>query len=618
MIAKKRSPVETLEIERFFFAPSFEAYGGVSGLWDLGPPGCAIERQILAKWHRHFVIEEDMCEVRCPTLTPYQVLENSGHTAKFADFMVTDPATHRLYRADHIIEQALDQRMSDPRNAARITEMTNDKAAAGDLTADGLQELIEKYAITSPEGNPLTSPVPFNLMFNSHIGPSDPAIPAFLRPETAQGIFLDFPRLLDFHRGELPFACAQTAVSYRNEISPKNGLIRCREFMMAEIEHFADPEALDDCPKFARVENLELVMYSASVQDVSGEPVTMRLSDAVAQKIVCHKTMGYYIGRTYLFFIEIGVPGDKIRFRQHRNNERAHYARDCWDCEVHCSVGWLECAGLSDRQSFDLTQHSKATARRGEECNPQMFAQVPLAAPVREEKLLVVPNKSKIGQNFKREAAAVLAALDALPQVETAAIFENVTQALEIIGHPDRDQEAAAIEALDPDAIRSFIPCVIEPSFGIGRILTVVLEHAFYVKPGRKPDEFKRVLKLSPSIAPFACVVLPLSANLPPEELVAGVRQTLKKAGIAHQVDSSSASLGKRYARADELGIPFAITLDAVTEEEGKVTLRERDSTAQVRLRVAEAVSEIHAMINEIDTWESISAKYERVKAVDQ
>jgi glycyl-tRNA synthetase len=574
-------------------------------------------------------------------LTPYKVLESSGHTAKFADFMVSDPVAHRLYRADHIIEQVLDKKIETSKNPTETAEFERDRSSAGDLKADGLQALIEKYGIKSPDGNPLTAPVPFNLMFNTHIGPGELALPGFLRPETAQGIFLNFPRLLDFQRGKLPFAAAQKGVSYRNEISPKNGLIRCREFMMAEIEHFADPEALDDFPKFDSVADLRISMFSAAAQESGGEATVVRLGDAVSDKTVCHRTMGYYIGRTYEFFTEIGVQADKIRFRQHRGNEKAHYARDCWDCEVLCSVGWLECAGLADRQSYDLTQHSRATARSGERFNPQMFVQVPLGTPVKEERQTVVGNKGAIGKAFKGDAKAILSGFDNISEDEASGIVGRVGEALALLGNPGKKQEAAAVAALSGEAkarfvelttirigghdlgfemysaskqtvtvtTRSFIPCVIEPSFGIGRILTVVLEHAFYTRA----DGLRRVLRLSPAISPYKAVVLPLGAKIIPERLVSEVRKGLKRAGISHQTDSSGVSIGKRYARADALGVSFAITLDPVTVADGTVTLRERDSMAQVRLPVGEAVKCIEAVSNGVDSWEGITSRYETV-----
>jgi glycyl-tRNA synthetase len=478
-------------------------------------------------------------------------------------------------------------------------------------------------------------------MFNTHIGPGEKALPGFLRPETAQGIFLNFPRLLDFQRGKLPFACAQKGVSYRNEIAPRNGLVRCREFMMAEIEHFADPEALDDFPKFNLVQDLQILFFPAAVQESGGAPSILRLGDAVSQHIICHKTMGYYIGRTYLFFTEVGVDPLRIRFRQHRANEKAHYSRDCWDCEVECSIGWLECAGLADRQSFDLTQHSAATARSGEKLNPQMSVSVPLAKPIQQEKITVIPNKGPIGKTFKSNGKAILAAFDALSESEASGIVDRVTQALAIIGNPDKKGEAAAIAALSPEdrarftelttielaghalsfemysaekktitvTTRSFIPCVIEPSFGIGRILTVLLEHSYYVRG----DNIRRVLRLNPAIAPYKCVVLPLGAKIIPEHLVEATRRALKKAGISHQTDSSGVSIGKRYARADEIGIAFAITLDPQTVLDGTVTLRERDSMEQIRLSVAEAVGAIAIMTSEVETWAVVKQRYTEV-----
>jgi glycyl-tRNA synthetase len=153
------------------------------------------------------------------------------------------------------------------------------------------------------------------------------------------------------------------------------------------------------------------------------------------------------------------------------------------------------------------------------------------------------------------------------------------------------------------------IPCVIEPSFGIGRILTVLLEHVYYVRP----DGVRRVLRLPAFVAPYKCVVLPLGAKIVPAELVENVRRALRQAALSHQTDSSGVSIGKRYARVDELGVPYAITLDPVTVQDGTVTLRERDSTAQVRMGVKDAVAAILALTNELDTWESVASRYQPV-----
>lgn len=179
--------------------------------------------------------------------------------------------------------------------------------------------------------NDLSEPVEFNLMFPTVIGPTG-HIKGFLRPETAQGMFVNFKRLLDFNQGRLPFAAAQIGNGYRNEISPRSGLLRVREFPMAEIEHFVDPLKKDH-PKFKRVREKQLVLYSACNQ-MDGEPSsTLTVGDAVARGTIANETLGYFMARTFMFFEKIGVAADRMRFRQHMSNEMAHYACDCWDLE---------------------------------------------------------------------------------------------------------------------------------------------------------------------------------------------------------------------------------------------------------------------------------------------
>jgi glycyl-tRNA synthetase len=297
---------------------------------------------------------------------------------------------------------------------------------------------------------------------------------------------------------------------------------------------------------------------------------------------------------------------------------------------------------MADRQSFDLTQHALATARSGEKTNPQMGVRVTLDHPVQEERLTVVPNKAVIGKQFRAQAREILAAFDALPVEVVEEFAGRVAEAEALIGgKPPKGREQAAVDALAPEArarfdaltalkiaavelpyaaytvtratvtvsVRQIIPCVIEPSFGIGRILMVLLEHVYYVRA----DGMRRVLRLLPFIAPYQCVVLPLGAKLIPSKLVEGVRRALRRAAIFHQMDGSGVSIGKRYARADELGVPYAITLDPVTVKDGTVTLRERDSTAQIRLAVLEAVAAIQALTSENETWESVAGRYEAV-----
>lgn len=648
MTKDTRITLENLELQRFFFCPSFESYGGVAGLYDLGPTGCGIERNLLNKWRDHFVIEEDMVEVRCSMLTPYKVLESSGHTAKFNDYMVSDTVDKMLYRADQLVEQMLEKKYEECKDEAQKQLIHKDLHAASDMTGEELDACIERWDIKSPKGNPLTKSVPFNLMFNTKIGPGERAIPGFLRPETAQGIFVNFPRLYDFVR-KLPFACAQTGVAYRNEIAPRNQLVRCREFMMAEIEHFVDPEELDNVPKFEHVKDLKIPLLSAPQQELDVSDATeMTLEEACNQHVIVHRTLGYFIGRTYLFMVSIGIDPKRLRFRQHREHEKAHYARDCWDCEIYLDSmkGWLECTGIADRQAFDLTRHSQATAKKGEKANTQYTVNINLP-PRLEVKVQIQPNRAAIGKLFKAEAKNIVAALEEISEPDAEDIYKRFTEAEAMIGgKPKKGKEDEAINALPEDqkekfnqlttidvanqklsyamvsvtksevkvnTTRSFIPNVIEPSFGVGRIITALLEHNYYLRD----DGVRRVLRLTPSIAPYKIVLLRVYAKLVPETIYNDLRKQIRKAKIAHICDDSGVSIGKRYARNDEIGIPFAITLDGDTVTNGTVTLRERDSTKQIKLSFKEAIKEVRAMVEEEETWDTVFPRYPAVQVAD-
>lgn len=371
---------------RVFFTPAFEIYNGVAGLYDYGPPGCALQSNVIDTWRKHFVIEEDMLEVDTTVLTPEEVLKTSGHVEKFADWMCKDPKSGDIFRADHFVEDILEQRLNGDKEARgqKVDEAAEDdkkkkkktkgKAEAvklddavveeyGSILAqidnyngDQLGELIKKHKLTHPAtGAEPSHPVPFNLMFQTAIGPSG-HLQGYLRPETAQGQFLNFAKLLEFNQNNMPFASASVGRSYRNEISPRAGLLRVREFLMAEVEHFVDPDGGKKHERFHEVEDVELVLLDRHVQ-LSGktELKKMTIGQAVKDKVVDNETLGYFIARIYLFMKKIGVDDSKMRFRQHMANEMAHYAADCWDCELLTSAGWIECVGCADRSAYDLS-----------------------------------------------------------------------------------------------------------------------------------------------------------------------------------------------------------------------------------------------------------------------
>ncbi|RKP27429.1 glycyl-tRNA synthetase [Syncephalis pseudoplumigaleata] len=625
-----RATFEQLLLKRFFFAPAFGIYGGVAGLYDYGPPGCALQANLLQLWRQHFVLEEDMLELDCSIMTPADVLKTSGHVDKFTDWMCKDVKTGEIFRADHLVEAVLEARLEGDA-LARQAEGSGSSAPATTIDAvkdgkdkkskskskkpgkvaavkladdvresyrsvlaqidnydgEGLAQLIEQFAIKSPEtGNDLTAPTEFNLMFESSIGPTG-HLKGYLRPETAQGQFLNFKRLLEFNNDRMPFASAQIGRSFRNEISPRSGLLRVREFTMAEIEHYVDP-ANKDHPRFEEVRGQKVRLLPANVQlDGRSDLLEITVGEAVDKKIVDNQTLGYFLARIHLFLVRIGIKPDRLRFRQHLSNEMAHYACDCWDAEIHTSYGWIECVGCADRSAYDLTVHSARTKEK-------LIVRESLPEPRVFQRWQIEINKKVFGPAFKKHAKQVEEALTSLTECELETLKTRMDEqgGKSTITTPSGDEyevtsEMFTIEhATITEHVREYTPNVIEPSFGIGRILYSLMEHVYWTREG---DEQRGVLSFPTVVAPIKCLVQPLSNNKVFTPFLGDIASRLRRQGISNTVDNSSVSVGRTYARNDELGTPFGITIDFQTVQDQTVTLRERDSTLQIREKVGVA-----------------------------
>ncbi|KAF9167842.1 Glycine--tRNA ligase 1, mitochondrial [Actinomortierella ambigua] len=630
-----RSALEQVLLKRFFYAPAFAIYGGVAGLYDYGPPGCALQANVLDIWRKHFVLEEDMLEVDCSIMTPAEVLKTSGHVDRFSDWMCKDLKSGEIFRADHLVENVLEARIEGDaiaRNqeveAKKVDEKKKKKAAKvsavrlddqvvqtykeilaqiDNYSGPELGEIMRTHQIKSPEtGNDLSEPQVFNLMFASSIGPTG-QFPGYLRPETAQGQFLNFKRLLEYNNDRMPFASAQIGRSFRNEISPREGLLRVREFTMAEIEHYVDP-AKKDHPRFKEVSDYALNILPASVQ-LQGKTdlVKITVGEAVKQKIIDNETLGYFLVRIHQFLVKIGINADRVRFRQHMANEMAHYACDCWDAEIHTSFGWKECVGCADRSAYDLTVHSNKTGEK-------LVVRERLPEPLTEEKLQIEVNKKVFGPRFKKNAKVVEDHLTGLDQCTLEGLkksFDDKDSFSVNVNNEDFEVTKDLIAKFEKVSvtthIREYTPNVIEPSFGIGRILYALMEHVYYVRP---EDEQRGVLGFPPVVAPTKCLLVPLSSNEAFVPALNEVSTLLRKAGVSNKVDDSGAAIGRRYARNDELGTPFGITIDFQTVQDGTITLRERDSTKQIREKMSVIVELVKDMCEGRTTWEEVQAKY--------
>jgi glycyl-tRNA synthetase len=624
-----RDTLDQILKRRFFFAPAFEIYGGVSGLYDYGPPGCAFQANVIDTWRKHFILEEDMLEVDCTMLTPHEVLKTSGHVDKFADWMCKDLKTGEIFRADHLVEEVLEARLKGDKAARglkvveeeedadkkkrkkKVKEIKNikleDEVAAeyenvlaqiDGFSGPQLGELITKFNITNPgTGGPLELPIAFNLMFETAIGPSG-QLKGYLRPETAQGQFLNFSKLLEFNNEKMPFASASVGKSFRNEIAPRAGLLRVREFLMAEIEHFIDPEDKTHA-KFHEVEDVKLMFLPKEVQESgSTKLIEKTIGEAVKTGLVDNETLGYFIARIFLFLTKIGVDSNRLRFRQHMSNEMAHYAADCWDAELQTSYGWIECVGCADRSAYDLSVHSART-------NEKLVVRQPLAEPKIVEKFEIELSKKKFGPKFRKDAGVIEKWLLARTQCELEDLGKELKAEGKIVVKigsitAELDQDLINIEKVTrTEHIREYTPNVIEPSFGIGRILYSIFEHQFWSRP---ESADRGVLSLPPLVAPTKVLLVPLSSTSELQPMVKKVSSYLRKQQIPFKIDDSSASIGKRYARNDELGTPFGITIDFESIKDDSVTLRERDSTKQVR----GSFEDIIAAIKEI-TYSGVS-----------
>lgn len=513
---------------RMFFTPAFDIYNGVAGLYDYGPPGCALQANLIDVWRKHFVIEEDMLEVDTTVLTPEDVLKTSGHVEKFADWMCKDPKSGDIFRADHFVEDILEQRLEGDREArgqkveaeaeeesdkkkkkknkakaeavklddAVVAEYKEILAQIDNYDGDQLGELIKKHNLTHPAtGVQPSSPVPFNLMFQTAIGPSG-HLHGYLRPETAQGQFLNFAKLLEFNQNNMPFASASVGRSYRNEISPRAGLLRVREFLMAEIEHFVDPDGGKKHERFHEVEHIELVLLDRHVQ-LSGktELKKMTIGQAVKEGVVDNETLGYFLARIYLYMKKIGVDESKMRFRQHMANEMAHYAADCWDCELLTSAGWIECVGCADRSAYDLSVHAKKTGA-------PLYVRERLDEPKVVEEWELDINKKLFGPRFKKDAKAVQTALEETDQVERSCFANDLKEKGSLTvevpgvgnGKVEIGKDLITVEKKKRTVnIRQYTPNVIEPSFGIGRILYSLIEHCYWTRASEGGDEARSV-----------------------------------------------------------------------------------------------------------------------------
>ncbi len=579
MTTDEGAQLTELAKRRGFFFPAVEAYGGTAGFYVYGPEGAGIKENIEDSWRDQFVVRHGHMEIESPTVMPEPVFEASGHLDGFDDYLVECASCGAAHRADHLIEESADI------------------ADAESLSPAEISGLLEEHSIGCPACGASLADEPvdeFNLMFGTNIGPGS-TTPGFLRPETAQGIFVEFPRLKEYARGQLPFGVAQIGPAYRNEISPRRGLVRLREFTQAELEVFIDPTQTE--PPLEQVADVEVPLYSAPAQEADGTLQEIPVQEAVDEGIIGDPWIGYYLGLAREWYAAIGVDMDRFRYRQHLAGERAHYAADCWDAESEVAGAWIELTGFANRADYDLSKHT-------EHSTEEFTLFQPYDDPQTVEQPSVSPDMSYLGPEYGTAAADIATALEKLAENDPDA-FTAEAVTVEIDGDSyeiPREQTGFTIEETTVTG-EHITPHVIEPSFGIDRLVYTVLAHT--MADDEVDDEPRTVLRLPPDVAPTTVGVFPLMTQDGLADRARTLAENLRAKGITVTYDDSG-SIGRRYRRQDEVGTPYCLTVDYDTLSDDTVTIRDRDTARQRRIAVNDIPSLLAELTDEDREFESI------------
>jgi glycyl-tRNA synthetase len=572
---------------RGFIYQSSEIYGGIGGFWDYGPLGAELKRNLRDAWWKAMTRErDDIVGLDATIIMHPAIWKASGHVDTFADLMRECSLTNKRVRADHVEPQSgtvmkfsgahaaahwrLDraftvlmkpgEHIESFRKRVRQMIAQGAGAAAGkaeELTLLGEEKIdvIEGSVDFHPEsGGLLNEARPFNLMLKTYVGPTaTEADVAYLRPETAQAIFAQFKNVLDSSRVKVPFGICQIGKAFRNEVTPKNFTFRSREFEQMELEFFIKPD-----------EAIEIIHGSVAPWTKDADLSAPRPNWGWE---LWHR---YWVQERTKFYASIGLGAEVLEYFEQPREDLAHYARACVDILFTFPFGTDELEGIAARGDFDLGQHQKHSGR------PQEFFDDELKAAA--ARLGDDQKEAMIQKRLAAEKARTKG--EPMPESEVRAWFDRLFKG-------------------------NYVPHVIEPSAGLDRLALAVLSHAF--DESEKTDdkgkkEIITVMRIHPSIAPVKVGVFPLVKNKP--EIVAKARAVydLLKKHLNCFYDES-ASIGRRYARQDEAGTPFGVTIDFDTlGEKGPelldtVTVRERDSQRQERIAIKDLLAHLLARV---------------------
>ena len=565
---------------RGFIFQSSEIYGGIQGFWDYGPLGAELKRNVKELWWSTMTrMRDDVVGLEATIIMHPDIWRASGHVDTFSDPMCDCLLTKKRFRADQIEPQSGNayhySGAKDTTSGKEVTEPyavllaagkppeSARKTAAQFYTQRGLQtvellgetvEKVENSQRYNPEnGSLLTPPVPFNLMFKTYVGPTaTEADVAYLRPETAQAIFAQFKNVHETSRQKVPFGVAQMGKAFRNEVTPRNYTFRSREFEQMELEFFIKPD-----------EAVEAVTGAVATPASKGHPGEPQPNWGWQ---LWHQ---YWVEERIKFYEGIGLPRTTLEEYWQKPEELAHYARACVDILFKFPFGTQELEGIAARSDFDPSQHERCSGK---------------SMGVFDEELRTAFGKLPPEKQTELKDRYYAARLKYLTKM----------------GVPAAEAGAAAQEDADGLAKGQYIPHVIEPSAGVDRLILALLANAFTEvteTDAKGKSETRVVMKFHPRVAPIKVAVLPLLKNKP--ELANKAREIFQSLrGHMMAFHDEAGSIGRRYARQDEAGTPFCVTVDFETFEGIKdgpqaglkdtVTIRHRDDGKQERIAMGE------------------------------
>lgn len=474
----------------YVYGPEPELYGPIAGFYSYGLNGKAMKNKLENEIRKMFT-RNGFFEVEFPLVSPEIIWEASGHLKGFNDPVIMCSKCKSSFRADKLIEEQT-------------------KIAADSFDDKKLIETIKEHEVLCPscKGRLNLEIKRQSLMMKTTIGSNTTA---YCRPETATTTYLPFKHYVNFFRGKLPFTVFQIGKAFRNEISPRQHLLRQREFTQAEAQIFINEEQKQNFAPFKKRENETLPLWTEKLQKANNAPQKVSLKEALEKKLLKNQAYAWSILLAYETFKAMGIPEEKMRLRQHHMDEKAFYADDAWDLEVELnSFGWTECCGIHDRTTYDLTQHSKFS---------------------KQDLSIRLENGEKI------------------------------------------------------------IPHVIEIAFGVDRPFYALLDIAFF---RRETDAQRTVLSLPAKMAPIEIGILPLVKKDGLPEKAEEVLEELKNFKCYYD---ETASIGKRYSRLDSIGTPYCITIDHDTLKDNSVTIRERDSLKQERVKISELKKKFNELL---------------------